>query len=135
MGVLIGGDVTFTMTATNVGNIAATGVRLVGTLPAGLTYGNVPGRWLAFASTSNRCLQDSCVQELAGCCLLSCVFSASHSQLLAVNAESRCMLHQAAVLTGYTYGDVPRQWITAVDACRTAMHSCVQLLHACSAVS
>jgi uncharacterized repeat protein (TIGR01451 family) len=93
MGVLIGGDVTFTMTATNVGNIAATGVRLVGTLPAGLTYGNVPGRWLASASTSSRCLQDSCVQVLAGCCLLSCVFSASHSQLLAVHLQSRAAFY------------------------------------------
>lgn len=42
-GVLIGGDVTFTMTATNVGTDTAEAVQLVGTLPAESTFGNVPG--------------------------------------------------------------------------------------------
>ncbi|WIA14012.1 hypothetical protein OEZ85_002572 [Tetradesmus obliquus] len=41
--VLISGGFTYTMTVTNVGRGGASGVKVVGTLPAGLTYGNVPG--------------------------------------------------------------------------------------------
>jgi uncharacterized repeat protein (TIGR01451 family) len=109
MGVLIGGDVTFTMTATNVGKGTATGVKVVGTLPVGLTYGSVPGVWqtILFGSVDS--------------------WGKTVSTASALNASKVQQQHAVSLLLHQTAAPALRGIVLPAAVCRAAPYPAAEL--------